>query len=73
MRQIKITRVLCPIKGSTTDDVCQALNRVMPELERTHGAIDTDSIEIHPDGDALVLTVRVQTDPDRPVGGSTAF
>ena len=65
MRQMEtIKRVLCPIKGSTTDDVCKALNRVIPELERIHGTIDTDSIEIHPDGDALVLTVCV------PVGGS---
>lgn len=72
-----ITRVLCPIKGSTTDDVCQALNKVVLDLERTHGTIDPESIEIQPDGDALVLTVRVPTDnrpdPDRPVGGSTAF
>lgn len=60
MRQMKIiTRVLCPIKGSTTDDVCQALNKVVPELERTHGTIDPDSIEIQPDGDVLVLSVRV--------------
>ena len=67
MRQTKtITRVLCPIKGSTTDDVCQALNKVVPELERTHGTIDPGSIEINPDGDVLVLTVRV------PVGGSHA-
>ena len=67
MQQIKtITRVLCPIKGSTTDDVCKALNSVVPELERTHRTIDPESIEIQPDGDVLVLTVRV------PVGGSHA-
>lgn len=81
MRQIKIKRVLCPIKGSTTDDVCAALNKVVPELERTHGTIDPESITINPDGDALVLTVCVPvggshadpTDPDRHVGGNTAF
>ena len=68
MRQIKtITRVLCPIKGSTTDDVCAALNKIVPELEQTHGTIDPESIEIHPESDALVLSVCV------PVGGNTAF
>lgn len=67
MKQMEtITRVLCPIKGSTTNDVCKALNKVVPELERTHGTIDTESIEIHPEGDALVLTVCV------PVRGSHA-
>lgn len=66
MRQIKIKRVLCPINGSTTDDVCQALNKVVPELERIHGTIDPASIEIQPDGDVLVLSVRV------PVGGGHA-
>lgn len=46
-----IKRVPCPIKGSATDDVCKALNKVVPDIEQTHGTID----------------------PDRPVGGSTAF
>ena len=76
MRQMKtITRVLCPISRSTTDEVCQALNKVVPEIERTHGTIDLDSIEMHHDGDVLVLAVCVPSEerPDRPVEGSTAF
>lgn len=82
MRQMEtIKRVLCPINGSTTDDVCKALNKIVPELERTHGTINPESITIHPESDVLVLSVCVPvggshadpTDPDRPVEGNTAF
>lgn len=63
-----ISHILCPIYGSTTDDVCQALNKVVPELERIHGAIDRESINIQADGDALVLYVSTQGErhPDTP-------
>lgn len=55
MERKKIKKTLCQIAGSTTGDVCAALNRVVPSIEEEHGAIDIDSIEIHQEGNRLVL------------------
>ena len=55
MERKKIKKTLCQIAGSTTGDVCAALNRVVPSIEREHGAIDKNSIEIHQEGKNLVL------------------
>lgn len=55
MERKKIKKTLCQIAGSTTNDVCAALNRVIPSIEEKYGTIDKNSIEIHQEREKLVL------------------
>lgn len=59
---MEVKKILCPIKGKTTNDVCTALNAVVPAIETEFGKIDLNTIDIKPDGDNLVLTVSTITE-----------
>ena len=61
MERKKIKKTLCQIAGSTTHDVCAALNRVVPSIEEEYGTIDKNSIEIHQEGGKLVLYAYTDT------------
>ena len=45
---MEVKKILCPIKGKTTNDVCAALNVVVPAIEAEFGKIDLNTIDIKP-------------------------